>query len=718
MQTFKLSTQNLTMPQDNPHVMYNITPRPRGGWLLTEKKIKGQPRLSATARGENSKIIPHELHAPQHVPPETLKAIGYHSLDDNKPVFATAIAGRQVRELLEAQTFSPQMMKDLGLWEKLVELQSIIVKPEMAPHLASLETTQSRKRVGTVYNITWSVEPNSKEGSIRPGTVAKKRDPQVMRMVELTTEISFALVKAADGAWTEEHERQWIKEASLTCGGGENKSITSIQVNLTAIKREDELIGSLACGADENSKIEKGKQPGAASKPAQQWSAVNNQDEEIVDAEGAKETESIEGGKEIMEETLKQKSHVHKDSHDERRNFSTILFLNHVPDDHFVGRFNITNLRLTCICIPYSALVFTANNPHGGSGFAPYNADLPLDCPLRFTPMPDIGFPVLPDDTPYTRCLTIAYSRQDCMRARTRQLNASIFGETALGGFITCKAQSNWMIRHAIRDGIDIGIPNPSVEDYLEKFSWIENGKKCFENPKLVEDALHLRGTDNEEWEIMLKATAYNSAHIKNDGPSRYESPKQKNARLEREALGDAAHCIALTIDGTRCKGWLGKDVGDSRMCANHYRRSMAGQDIPTVDGNKNDNDDAGDADDDDGNNDDSEIWRKDGIPDSCESIHEYLHGQPKIRPHSSMWRLDPEEALKRMEERRERERKRDECREVVEEEDDVNVLQGLRLNPAKNRKREHPDDRERDAADEEKEGHDVHVSSRRKLIR
>ena len=29
-----------------------------------------------------------------------------------------------------------------------------------------------------------------------------------MRMVELISEISFELVKNADGAWTEEHERQ------------------------------------------------------------------------------------------------------------------------------------------------------------------------------------------------------------------------------------------------------------------------------------------------------------------------------------------------------------------------------------------------------------------------------------------------------------------------------------------------------------------------------
>ena len=192
----------------HPDVMYDISPRPKGGWLLTEKKTPGQPRLSATARGEHSKIIPLELHRPRHVVPEDLDRIGYHSLDDNKPVFARAMAGRQTFDLLEAQTFSPQHIYDLGLWEKLVELQSIILNPGMAEHLASLETTQNRKRVGTVYNLTWSVEPNGKDGSIRPGVIAKKRDPSVMRMVELISDISFELVKNADGAWTEEHERQ------------------------------------------------------------------------------------------------------------------------------------------------------------------------------------------------------------------------------------------------------------------------------------------------------------------------------------------------------------------------------------------------------------------------------------------------------------------------------------------------------------------------------
>ncbi|CZT01963.1 uncharacterized protein RCO7_05442 [Rhynchosporium graminicola] len=574
------------MPQESPHVMYDIQPRSGGGWLLTEKKFKGLPRLSATARGEHSKIIPQELHAPQHVPTVTLKSIGYHSLDDNKPVFATAIAGRQVSELLEAQTFSPQNMKDLGLWEKLVELQSIIVKPEMAPHLASLETTQNRKRTGTVYNITWSVEPNSKDGSIRPGIIAKKRDPEVMRMVELTTEISFALVKTADGSWTEEHERQWIKEASLTCGGGENKSITSIQVNLTAIKREDELDEDLL--GEEQDISEKDEDPGhGGAASAHQHTALNDHDTAYGESE---ESDSIKAGEELMEETLKQKSHVHKDSHDERRNFSTILFLNHVPEDHFVGRFNITNLRLTCTCIPYSALVFTANNPHGGSGFAPYAADLSPDSPLRFKRAIGLEFPVFPADTPFTRCLTIAYSRQDCMRARTRQLNPSIWGKTALGGFINHKAQSNWMIRHAIRDCVDIGVPNPSIQDYLAKFSWVEDGKKCFEDRKLVKEALRLRGTDNTEWEIMLKLTGYNSAHIKHDHPSRYESPKQRRARLVREGLGGAAYCTALTAVGTRCIAFLAKDVGGTKMCANHWRRLVAKQKIDLADRVENDN--------------------------------------------------------------------------------------------------------------------------------
>lgn len=271
--------------------------------------------------------------------------------------------------------------------------------------------------------------------------------------------------------------------------------MTSIQVNLTAIEKPGEM--------DEENSGERpnnfeGRDPGVKGSDTVMTG---------ISQEGINSTKTPE---QIMEETLKEKSHVHKDGHDERRNFSTILFLNHVPKDHFVGRFNITNFRLTCTCIPLSALVFSANNPHGGSGFAPYEADLPLDSPLRFNAVAPAGVELtrLEDDAPYTRCLTIAYSRQDCMRARTKQLNESITGDTGLGAFITRKAQANWMIRHAIRDEVDIGIANPSIEDYLEKFSWVENGVKCFEDRKLVEDALALKGTDNKEWDLMLKATA------------------------------------------------------------------------------------------------------------------------------------------------------------------------------------------------------------------
>ncbi|KAH7381946.1 hypothetical protein BKA64DRAFT_764224 [Cadophora sp. MPI-SDFR-AT-0126] len=561
----------------HPDVMYDISPRSKGGWLLTEKKIPGQSRFSATARGEHSKIIQLELQQPQHVPPHTLDAIGYHSLDDTRPVFAKAMAGRKVYELLEAQTFSPQQMHDLGLWEKLVELQSIILKPGMTDHLAGLETTQNRKRVGTMYNLTWSVEPNGKDGSIRPGVIAKKKDPGVMRMVQLISEISFELVKKADGAWTEEHERQWVKEASLTCGGGENKSVTSIQVNLTAIEKPDGIVNEEDGEGTEESE-------GGNLKQVDGDAFMTGMD---ADAEYSDETrisnftmaaDSTKTTDQIMEETLKAKSHVHKDGHDERRNFSCILFLNHVPQDHFVGRFNITNFRLTCTCIPFSGLIFSANNPHGGSGFAPYEADLPLDSPLRFTPPPPNGveYPRLSENAPYTRCLTIAYSRQDCMRARTKQLNASIVGDTGLGAFITRKAQANWMIRHAIRDGIDIGVADPSVDDYLEKFSWVENGVNCYEDRKLVEDALALKGTDDKEWKLMLKATAY--AHIKQDQPSRYESPKQRKARQAREALGDDAYCTQITAQGTRCKAWLAKNTDGVKLCGHHYKIFMAAQ--------------------------------------------------------------------------------------------------------------------------------------------
>ncbi|KAK0112440.1 hypothetical protein ONS96_001679 [Cadophora gregata f. sp. sojae] len=355
-------------------------------------------------------------------------------------------------------------------------------------------------------------------------------------MVELVSDIAFQMVKSASGAWTEEHERQWIKEASLTCGGGDNKS-TNEDVNMT--------------GTDSN-------------------------------AEGSEELSSSSNStktpEDVMEETLKVKSHVHKAINDERRHFSCILFLNHVPEGHFVGRFNITNFRLTCTGIPFYCLVFSANNPHAGSGFAPYEADLPADSPLRFTPVAPAGveLPKLTADSQYTRCVFIAYSRQDCLRVRSKQLNSTIFEDPGLGGFITRKAQANWKIRHAIRDGKDIGVIDPTVDDYLEKFSWFEEGVKCYEDRKLVEDALALKGTDNEEWETMLKATAYNSAHIKRDHPTRYQGAKRRKAREAILALGNDAYCTQITSKGTRCKSFLAKNINGVKLCGIHYNIFVA----------------------------------------------------------------------------------------------------------------------------------------------
>lgn len=69
-----------------------------------------------------------------------------------------------------------------------------------------------------------------------------------------------------------------------------------------------------------------------------------------------------------------------------------------------------------------------------------------------------------------------------------------------------------------------------------------------------------------------------NSAHIKHDHPSRYESPKQRKAREAREVLGDDAFCTQITSKGTRCKAWLAKTTDGVKLCGHHYKIFKASQ--------------------------------------------------------------------------------------------------------------------------------------------
>ncbi|PVH72751.1 hypothetical protein DL98DRAFT_538929 [Cadophora sp. DSE1049] len=258
-------------------VMYDINKRQQGGWLITEKS--GPKRLTPTERGDKSKKVPDELYRPHMATSEVLKQVSYHSLDDFEPVYLKAKTKTVSRDMPVAMVMSTQKIAELGHLERLARLQSLLVDPETKPYMKSLERVGHVRRKGTTHNLTWSVQATHDTGSIQPGAIAKAQSPKVMEIVELVTTIGSDLVKAFPGAWTAEHEKQWIKEASLTCGVDSNKSITSIQVN---------------------------------------YSTINDKTVEASDESAG------------LQDSLKDTAHVHDDGGDERRSHSVLFFLSTV----------------------------------------------------------------------------------------------------------------------------------------------------------------------------------------------------------------------------------------------------------------------------------------------------------------------------------------------------------------------------------------------------
>ncbi|KAH7381947.1 hypothetical protein BKA64DRAFT_764235 [Cadophora sp. MPI-SDFR-AT-0126] len=124
---FRTYTMSTRSHQDFD-AMYEINKRQQGGWLITEKP--GPKRLTPTERGDKSKSLPDELRVPQLATPEVLKAISYHNLDDYEPVYVKARTKTVSRDMSVAMVMSTQRIAELGHFERLTRVQSLLVDPE------------------------------------------------------------------------------------------------------------------------------------------------------------------------------------------------------------------------------------------------------------------------------------------------------------------------------------------------------------------------------------------------------------------------------------------------------------------------------------------------------------------------------------------------------------------------------------------------------------
>ncbi|PBP24095.1 hypothetical protein BUE80_DR005031 [Diplocarpon rosae] len=486
--------------------MYNIEIFDNVYYLKEAPRKAG--RLNSTQRGARSKFLPARFDMTRQLTPSELEEEGYHLLDDNKPVYLRTKCGRKDVTLFVAKLWGILELQQLGVSDLLARLQFLSLASDFQPLLEELAKKGTKKKKGTKYNIAFTVECTRKPNSVHPSRLAQHENPRVMEVARLVSILAQKIITSTPGAWTRAHDDAFFGEAWITCGDESNKCVSSIQINYISV--------------------------------------------------GQKKARA-----------LGSRAKVHDDGGDERRCPSVIFFLSYLPKNYFPGRFSMTSFRLACTAASQTALVLDANYPHGGSGDGPYPECLTPDSPLRYYPPAGYTYPVLPKGTQYNRMYIIPYLRQECARARTRELGSETLAG-GLGGFVTQRNMIGFRMRHAIRDNIDIGIVRPTAEDYSQAFPFEVDGRTEYPDVEMAQKCLDYKMNDHSDWVNHKKAALYQTVHFPYENTDEYGKSRKRKAA---DALRGDGPTICRAISRTsrvKCLSHVKTGVPGAIFCHQH----------------------------------------------------------------------------------------------------------------------------------------------------
>ncbi|KAK6580552.1 hypothetical protein PZA11_006788 [Diplocarpon coronariae] len=474
---------------------------------LKEAPRKGG-RLNSTQRGARSKFLPARFDMTRQLTNFELEEEGYHLLDDNKPVYLRTKCGRKDVTLFVAKLWSIHELQQLGVSDLLTRLQLLSLAPDFQPLLEELANKGTKKKKGTKYNIAFTVECTRKPNSVHPSRLAQHENPRVMEVARLISILAQKIITSTPGAWTEAHDDAFFGEAWITCGDESNKCVSSIQINYISV--------------------------------------------------GEKKARA-----------LGSRAKVHDDGGDERRCPSVIFFLSYLPKNYFPGRFSMTSFRLTCTAASQTALVIDANYPHGGSGDGPYPECLTPDSPLRYSPPAGYTYPVLPEGTPHNRMYIIPYLRQECARARTRELGVETLAG-GLGGFVTQRNMMGFRMRHAIRDNTDIHVQRPTAADYSKAFSFEVDGRTEYPDVEMAQKCLDYKVKDHSDWVNHKKAALYQTVHFPCENTDEYGKSRKRKAADALRGDGPTICTAISTASGVKCLAHVKTRVPGAIFCHRH----------------------------------------------------------------------------------------------------------------------------------------------------
>ncbi|KAH7333102.1 hypothetical protein BKA65DRAFT_374140, partial [Rhexocercosporidium sp. MPI-PUGE-AT-0058] len=405
-----------------------------------------------TERRRRSQIVPLILKNRRHLSAAELAAADYIQMGD-KPHFMETKVGNKKVVVPFARYFDPVRMQEIGVFDKLAEIQRIAFGVDFHPKLARISKAHNsshEKCKGTTYDLGVTVQPGHGNDGIQLGGLAKSHDSEIKRLSTLVSQVGSRMIKTAFTSPTMAVlERRWIIDASLTIGSEDNHEVSSIQINFSML----------------------------------------NQD--LVDA-------------------IKEVGKVHNDGKDDRARFTALLFLPYFPKDHFPSRFLITTARLTCTACPFSGVVFTGTHAHFATASGKYESEYGPDSPFRYRCPSGIQYPPLPPGTKYGRVAIVSYPKRILMRLNPSAMRpADMETDAALAHHCTERNMQEFRLRVYVKTHASLlHAANTTPDSLITTFSWLNNaGEREYPSRQLAIDALRYAGlADDPEWEELNAA--------------------------------------------------------------------------------------------------------------------------------------------------------------------------------------------------------------------
>lgn len=397
---------------------------------------------------------------------------------DLRPGYMDSNAGRKPTTILFVKYMSPQETFDAGLWPDMILLQRILADPDFIAFLNQVDgSNEHDARRGSTYDIAFTFMPGHQPSGIKLSKACRSGNETVRLANVLLANLYTECIKAA--GFQRKDKDSYVINASVTIGLDSNTGATTVQVNYSL--------------------------PGT------------------------------------REEALKDKGKGHVDKNDHPANFTVLLNLSNLPENHYSGVFTLLSVGAFALNEQFSVFIMSDRHPHDLLGDGEYEDGYPASKQGVRNLHPHLPWPTLPDHWLEVRISVPVYLRMDYLAARLREINSELWGPKALTAFGTQRNHQEWKMLHFVKENHHRISITP--EKLVELFSWVnEAGEHDTLSISISRLALQCAGKAepqlDQDWrKAALWADCGTNVDDDDDEEEEFEcSPHEKDGAEEEEA--------------------------------------------------------------------------------------------------------------------------------------------------------------------------------------